>query len=712
MLEEVFRLLNRPTKGCQAADEEIVYLQVGETVWDKVPRHMRSELWMSELHKESTGTRAAARYSELLFKDIPKDTLDGISKDVARTYPCIERFACRDGQQAILRVLRAYAAYDPDIGYCQGMNFIAGLLLLYLETESFAFGGLVVLMEERGLRELYNHDMSRLQAELWQLSQLMPKGLSEHLEKHGVLPVLFASSWLLTCFAVDFPISFAARVMDVLLTDSCEKVMLKVALAILKKCQRQLKRRHDMEEILVYLKSEVPGWKQSKVQGIISGALSSPWTSEQKEILHKCTGMETVQEMVSRVMLQNSGQTASENVGKDGEEEQEPGADSTGSPKSGQVKPAAGATQILDLPKASADSASSIGPWCMPTSSKDADAASDISPCSSSEEEEDENEGGSKKMDRFRSYSLGTDVVGINVTKYSPNAVGNFVTRQDSPRILTKSSPWWKASDSLIRACDSDDIVLDWEAWANSKRKQQQAYWYQELSHASHKRLAIAAETKLENQANSSAERRLYERFNEALLKPPVDLQELGTSCSKDDQYIRNGCSNSIPAMIPVSQSLCRRCVGEQMSTDREKQDRRVFQTFRNAILNDKVPQWPPGRLDTPRFKSAGLFRGTPRGLSSTKTASWCPEAEIVNSIDFEWGPGAGANKMSKHVRNNTAPMNGRQSTRKIPGLKEAATLAWNKLKGRRSQNVISEGDEVDHSNGQTTPGRRLSAVE
>ena len=67
------------------------------------------------------------------------------------------------GKQGLQRVLRAYAAYDPEVNYCQGMNFLAALLLIWMPSEAEAFGGLVVLMQERGLRELYKTDMSALQ---------------------------------------------------------------------------------------------------------------------------------------------------------------------------------------------------------------------------------------------------------------------------------------------------------------------------------------------------------------------------------------------------------------------------------------------------------------------------------------------------------------------------------------------------------------------
>lgn len=48
----------------------------------------------------------------------------------------------RGGQAAMRRVLKAYSTYDRDVGYCQGMNFIAGMFLT-LMTEEEAFWMLV-----------------------------------------------------------------------------------------------------------------------------------------------------------------------------------------------------------------------------------------------------------------------------------------------------------------------------------------------------------------------------------------------------------------------------------------------------------------------------------------------------------------------------------------------------------------------------------------
>ena len=56
----------------------------------------------------------------------------------------------------------------------------------------------------------------------------MPGRLRSHMEQQGALPVLYASSWLLTAFSSDFPLVFAARVMDVILADCYIEPMMKV----------------------------------------------------------------------------------------------------------------------------------------------------------------------------------------------------------------------------------------------------------------------------------------------------------------------------------------------------------------------------------------------------------------------------------------------------------------------------------------------------
>ena len=54
-----------------------------------------------------------------------------------------------------------------------------------------------------------------------------------HLQSHLAIPVLYASSWLLTAFASDFPIFFSSRVMDIILTDRYVVAIMKVCSSLL-----------------------------------------------------------------------------------------------------------------------------------------------------------------------------------------------------------------------------------------------------------------------------------------------------------------------------------------------------------------------------------------------------------------------------------------------------------------------------------------------
>lgn len=72
-----------------------------------------------------------------------------IRLDVPRTYPANAWVQSGEGQEALQRVLYAFARHKPDVGYCQGMNYIAALLLLALgRNEEDAFWVLASLIDD------------------------------------------------------------------------------------------------------------------------------------------------------------------------------------------------------------------------------------------------------------------------------------------------------------------------------------------------------------------------------------------------------------------------------------------------------------------------------------------------------------------------------------------------------------------------------------
>lgn len=57
-----------------------------------------------------------------------------IQRDIARTFPAHDFFkeAGGLGQDSLYRVSKAYAIYDSEVGYCQGLSFLAATLLLHV----------------------------------------------------------------------------------------------------------------------------------------------------------------------------------------------------------------------------------------------------------------------------------------------------------------------------------------------------------------------------------------------------------------------------------------------------------------------------------------------------------------------------------------------------------------------------------------------------
>ena len=116
-----------------------------------------------------------------------------------------------------------------------------------------------------------------------------------------MLPVLYASSWFLTCFASDFPLPFAARIMDLVVCDCYAAPILKVALAVMDAAAPLLIEVQDIEVAVEHLKKDVPRWPLERLQEILTEGLVKPWTPHQRAILTRINGVESVAEAVRRV---------------------------------------------------------------------------------------------------------------------------------------------------------------------------------------------------------------------------------------------------------------------------------------------------------------------------------------------------------------------------------------------------------------------------
>ena len=156
-----------------------------------------------------------------------------IDKDLPRTFPG-HPLLDGIGRDALRRVLCAYALHNPAVGYCQGMNFLAALLLLLMEEEP-AFWCLSALVEDV-LPGYYGNTMLASavdQAVLRTFVDARFPRVGAALDDAGVPLAAVTGSWFLTLYVNHLPWETALRVWDVLLFERTRRVLFQTALALI-----------------------------------------------------------------------------------------------------------------------------------------------------------------------------------------------------------------------------------------------------------------------------------------------------------------------------------------------------------------------------------------------------------------------------------------------------------------------------------------------
>ncbi|XP_047736241.1 uncharacterized protein LOC108675467 [Hyalella azteca] len=181
--------------------------------------------------------------------------------DLGRTFPQHPYFTrtLGPGQLGLFNLLKAYSLLDEDVGYCQGLSFVAGILLMHVNEET-AYELLKHLMYVAGVRRQFRQDLDGLQVQMYQLSRLVHDKLVRvynHFESNEISPQLYAAPWFLTLFASTFPLHFVVRLYDLLFLEGLEAVF-RVSLVLLRQHEEMLLACDGFEDIMRYLKQELP----------------------------------------------------------------------------------------------------------------------------------------------------------------------------------------------------------------------------------------------------------------------------------------------------------------------------------------------------------------------------------------------------------------------------------------------------------------------
>uniref|UniRef100_A0A671XA41 Rab-GAP TBC domain-containing protein n=1 Tax=Sparus aurata TaxID=8175 RepID=A0A671XA41_SPAAU len=218
--------------------------------WGGLPPSVRGRVWSlvignelnitAELY-EIFASRAKEKWrslSETETDDGPdsESSLELVSRDVSRTFPSLCVFQKGGPYHDVLQsILGAYTCYRPDVGYVQGMSFMAAMLVLNMdEVEAFiSFSNLINRPCQLAFYRVHHQLMFRYFGAFQMFFEETLPRLFLHFQSSGVTPDLYLMDWILSLYTKPLPLDVACRVWDVFFRDG-EEFLFRTALGILR----------------------------------------------------------------------------------------------------------------------------------------------------------------------------------------------------------------------------------------------------------------------------------------------------------------------------------------------------------------------------------------------------------------------------------------------------------------------------------------------
>ncbi|EAS04528.2 rab-GTPase-TBC domain protein (macronuclear) [Tetrahymena thermophila SB210] len=203
------------------------------------PIKYRWNSWKSHLMRISNPNIAFSEMCKLYQQYNQQESKEEvqIEKDINRTFPSQPYFATKSQQQytrdndtiigfkPLKRVLVSISNMYPHLGYCQGMNFILGFILMINGSkEDEAFWMFKVLAEHPDfmLMGLYENELPLLKFLEFVAKQILKEQCSELLdffEQNDIPDSFWLTKWILTLFLYNFPVKICSRFWDYIITN-------------------------------------------------------------------------------------------------------------------------------------------------------------------------------------------------------------------------------------------------------------------------------------------------------------------------------------------------------------------------------------------------------------------------------------------------------------------------------------------------------------
>ncbi|CAD6187264.1 unnamed protein product [Caenorhabditis auriculariae] len=171
-----------------------------------------------------------------------------INLDLLRTMPNNVHFmsATSKGISQLQQVLRAFCLHNPEIGYCQGMNFLTATALLFVGPED-AFWFLIAITEKYFDKTYFDSNLTGAQADQEVLKEMLeaqhPR-ITRHLNSLDIDVASISLNWFIALFFDAVPFNTMLRIWDCFLLEG-PKVLFRFALVLLGKHENEIISRND-----------------------------------------------------------------------------------------------------------------------------------------------------------------------------------------------------------------------------------------------------------------------------------------------------------------------------------------------------------------------------------------------------------------------------------------------------------------------------------
>jgi hypothetical protein len=257
-----------------------------------IPDSSRGEVWMDVSGAKKLKLANPGYYAKLLAeskRDVNQEAANQIELDLPRTFP--DHVSFRGSEETVMtirlrHVLMAYANRNKVVGYCQGMNFIAGIMLLFLDEES-AFWLLCALLELILPVDYYAQDLSGCNVDLrvfkYMLNKRYPK-LMKSCEEAGLGVEFFGLEWFIALFGKTLPIETTLRVWDCVFNEG-DKILFRIGLGLIDEGEKKLLSIKEPHELFASVQNL--GRDSLEADGLLKAGFKLQMKRSQVEDLRK-----------------------------------------------------------------------------------------------------------------------------------------------------------------------------------------------------------------------------------------------------------------------------------------------------------------------------------------------------------------------------------------------------------------------------------------